>query len=1046
MPNFLAERKIEDAQVLKRLAEILQTVYTDRQAISQIQASVTGLGKGPEAVPTSGWKPFAVQEQWGGYDQTTWFKLNVTIPAHMKGARVVALVRAADTSFIPQMTGLTEGGESLAYINGQPFQGLDRNRDDLLLSAKAKGGEKFEIVLEACPSTRFDIHHIFAYADIAVFNQQVWDFYWDCKLVAEVCEVQDDNFAPIRQLKALLKTTVQSIDLQHKGEASYYQSINKAQKSLRKALKSYETSYGMGKLILAGHSHIDTAWLWPLRETQRKCSRTFSTILELMDRYPDFYFSCSQPIQYDWIKSNFPSIYKRIKQRVKEGRWELCGAPWVEPDHNVPAGESIVRQYLYGNRFFEKEFGRRSHIAWVPDSFGYTWSLPQIMKKCGLTAFITTKIDWGQFTDFPYSMFNWEGIDGTQIMTVMPPLNYNGNPEPKDCLDQWNLFKQKDLVEELPYPIGWGDGGGGPTAQMIERGRRMANIVGMPQCEFGRIEDTVDRMEQQTEKANLPVYNGELYLELHRACQTTQARAKRNNRKCEFLLHDTEFLSSLALLEGGKYENAALIEAWKIVLTNQFHDILPGSSITEVHVTAERDYAEARQAALDIRDRAIKHLVKQIDTRGDGRAVVVFNSLSWVRSELVELAAENIAGDIRVIDSSGQSLPCQRAESGDIIFQAEALPPLGYSVFRIVDAEPGIALQPATGKLSVSSKAMENDFIKVRFDKFGRITSLYDKRFSREVLEKGQKGNVLQLFDDRPHDHDAWDIDHNFEDLMWEPAAASSIEVIEEGPVRAVLRIKRATEKSTFVQDITLHANSPRLDFKTHVDWQEKRTLLKVAFPVDVRSSMASYDIQYGSIERATHHNTPFDKARFEVTGIKWADLSEGDYGVSLLNDSKYGYDVHRNVLRLSLLRSSIDPDPTADEGEHDFTYSIYPHGGNWRTSTVQSAYELNVPLLAVLCDSKPGKLPAANSFATVDAEHVVIEWIKKHEDSDAIIVRLYEAYGQRGKVKLMFKQQPTSVTECNLVEEEDVPVSLKATHVDFSIKPFEVRTFKVCF
>ena len=1043
MPNFPAERSIEHGQILKRLEEIRETVYSHRQPIGKLKAVVTGKAKGPEPMPKSGWKSFEVLDMWGGYDQTTWFKMTVQVPVSMKGQRVVALVRSADTSFIPQMTGLTEGGESLAYINGEPFQGLDRNRDDLLLSKKAKGGEKFEIVLEACPSTRFDIHHIFSYADIAVMNQQVWDFYWDCKLVSEVGEVLDENYAPARKLQELLKKTVQSIDLQHKGEEAYFQSIAKAQKSFRKALKQFETSYGMGKLILAGHSHIDTAWLWPLRETQRKCSRTFSTILELMDRYPEFYYSCSQPIQYYWIKKKFPSIYKRIKQRVKEGRWELCGAPWVEPDHNVPAGEAIVRQYLYGNRFFEQEFGLRSHIAWVPDSFGYTWALPQIMKKCGLTAFITTKIDWGQFTDFPYSMYNWEGIDGTQIMTVMPPLNYNGNPVPKDCLDQWNLFKQKEYVEELPYPIGWGDGGGGPTAEMIERGKRMNNIVGMPRCEFGRIEDTVDRMEQQVKDKPLPVYNGELYLELHRACQTTQARAKRNNRKCEYLLHDTEFLSVLSLLNGGKYQAEAITDAWKIVLTNQFHDILPGSSINEVHVTAEHDYAEAKQLAAAVRDTAITQLLKNIDTRGGGQPVVVFNSLSWDRDDAVAVDVPSVSAGMSVIDSDGCSVPHQWAESGELLFIANKVPSLGHAVYRITD---GTSTEPVHRLLKVSNNSLENNCVKLSIDKFGRISSLFDKRFKRDVLAKGEKANVLQLFDDRPHLHDAWDFDHNFEEMMWEPKAASSIEVVERGPVRAVIRVKRETEKSRFVQDIILHADSPRIDFKTHVDWQEKRTLLKVAFPVSVRASKATYDIQYGTIERATHRNTPFDLARFEVTGIHWADLSEGDFGVSLLNDCKYGYDVHNNVLRLSLLRSSIDPDPHADEGEHDFTYSIFAHAGDWRTATVQQGYQLNVPCLAVPCDSSAGKLPPADSFASVDAGNVVIEWVKKHEDSKAIIVRLFEAYGQRGKVQLRFSQPPQQVTECNLVEEQDVAVKLNSGAVAFSIKPYEIRTFKVIF
>ncbi|GMV99145.1 MAG: alpha-mannosidase [Candidatus Hydrogenedentota bacterium] len=1045
MPHVEAERRIERAQLERRLNEVYGTLYSNRQPIADIQYCVTGKGKGPERMPKTGWKPFKVLQMWGGFDQTTWFKLRLTIPKSFSGKRVVALVRAAESSFIPTATGLTEGGESLAYINGVPFQGLDRNRDELVLVEKAKGGEKFEIVLEACPSTRFDLHHIFAYADIAVMNPLVWEFYWDVKTALEVSDELDVNYAPQRKLVKLLHDAVWAVDLQHKGETSYFHSIAKAQKHLRSGLKEFANSYGMGKLVLAGHAHIDTAWLWPLRETQRKCSRTFSTILKLMDMYPEFHFSCSQPIQYEWIKTYWPELYTRIKQRVKEGRWELCGAPWVEPDHNVPAGESLIRQYLYGNRFFEKEFGRRSHIAWVPDSFGYTWSLPQIMKGCGLTAFITTKIDWSQFAPFPYSMFEWEGIDGTRITAVMPPLNYNGNPVPKDCIAQWNLFKQKELVDELPFSFGWGDGGGGPTMAMIERGRRLNNIVGVPKMEFGRLEDTVDRMQVQAEGKSIPVYNGELYLELHRGCQTTQARTKRNNRKCEFLLRDAEFLSSLALLAGGKYDNETLIKAWKIVLTNQFHDILPGSSLTEVYTTADKDYAEAKQLATSVRDNAAAHLVKRIDTSGPGTPIVVFNSLSWVRNDIATAAVAIPKGTFHVVSPHGDAVPHQVAADGSLLFQADGVPTLGHAVYRVMSGAAEDAAASA-GLLKASKNGMENEFVRLTFDAKGRIKTLYDKLFEREVLAPGQTGNVLQLFDDRPYDHDAWDIDHNFEEIAWEPDAPESIKVIETGPVRAVVRFVRKTEKSVIRQDVIMYANSPRIDFDTKVEWNEKRTLLKVAFPVDVRSSSAAFEIQYGTIERPTHRNDARDRGRFEVPAIKWADLSESNYGVSLLNDCKYGYDVKDNVLRLSLLRSSIDPDPRADEGHHEFIYSLYPHGGDWRTGTVQTGYELNVPLFCVVAKPAKGAEPEAAAFASVDAENVCIDWVKRHEDSNAIVVRLYEAYGWRGDVTVTFDRKPKRIVECNLVEEKDKPVKITGNSIAYYTTPYQVKTFKVTF
>ena len=1023
------ERRIESEQIRSRLREIEDTIYSNRQPIGNFQVCVTGVGLGPARIPKSGWKPFAVHERWGGFDQTTWFRMRVRIPASMKGHRVLAFVRP--------------GGESLVYLDGQPFQGLDDNRDDLYLTGKAKGGETFDLAIESVPSVRFDDYHYFKYADIAVMHPLVWEFYWDCRTAFSVWEQLEPNYAPRRRLMELLHRAVLSVDMQHKDGPAYYTSMAKAQRTLRNGLKAFETSLGMGKLILTGQSHIDTAWLWPLRETRRKCGRTFSTMLNLMDRYPDFVFLCSQPVQYEWMQEHYPEIFKRIKRRVKEGRWEPFGALWVESDCNVPSGEALVRQLLYGNRYFRKEFGVHSRTAWLPDAFGYSWSLPQILKKAQVDTFVTTKITWSRFTEFPYSVFQWEGADGTRIWGMMPPLNYDGNIHPKECIMQWNLFKQKERFEELPYPYGHGDGGGGVTMQMIEYGRRLKNIVGVPKCELGRIQDSIDRMKQQCRFEDLPVWNNELYLEYHRGCQTTQARTKRNNRKCEFLLRQTEFLSSLALLNGGKYDRKTLYDAWKIVLTNQFHDILPGSSITEVYTQTDLDYEKAKSLAAAARASALKHLVERIDTSGEGTPIVVFNDLPWVRSDVAQATLPLPKGAFVVLAPNGVPVPHQQTGPNDVLFEVDGLPPMGYAVYRVVRSKS--AAEPIR-RLNASPKGMENDFLRIRFDKDGCLTSVYDKVEQREALEKGQRGNVLQLFDDRPHGNDAWDIDPNFEEIMWEPRAASSIGVAETGPVRAIVRVVRKTERSVITQDITMYSNLPRLDFVTHVDWHEKRVLMKAAFPVDVRSSWASYEIQYATIGRATHQNTDFDRARYEVAAQKWADLSEGDYGVSLLNDCKYGHDTKGNVMRVSLLRSPIDPDPKADEGEHRFTYSLYPHAWDWRNGTVQQGYQLNAPVLAVAARAKHGALPATYAFAAVDAENVIIDAVKRAEDSPALIVRLYEAYGQRGDVSLTFGRKPTRVTECDLMEENDAPVTMRGATIRFHVKPYELRTFKVQF
>lgn len=1029
MPHLEPERRIESIQVRNRIREIEGTIYSGRRPIGGVEACVTGPGQGPGTVPAKGWAPFDVHQRWGGFDQTTWFRFRVVTPADMRGKPLVAFVRP--------------GGESLAYVNGKPFHGVDRWHDELVLSEKARPGQAFDIVLESVPSVRFDEYHHFAYADLAVMQPDVWDFYWDCQVAYEVWETLEEGSAVRLRLMELLNAVVKSVDLQHAGTERYHASIKAAARALKRGLSAFPSEPGMGRLTLAGHTHIDTAWLWPLRETRRKCGRTYSSMTNLLERYPEFRFSCSQPVQYDWLERDYPDVFRRIKGFVKEGRWEPCGGMWVESDCNVPCGESLVRQFLFGNRYFRRKFGVHSPIAWLPDAFGYTWSLPQILKKAQIEAFVTSKLSWGQFTKFPYSFFQWEGADGTRIPALLPPLNYNGDPTPENCITQWKEFKQKDKADELPFSIGWGDGGGGTTMNMIEHGKRLGNITGIPKCAFGSITESVRRMLAGCDTATLPVWNDELYLELHRGCQTTQARAKRDNRKCEVLLHDTELLAAMASLHGAKYDRKKLEAAWKIVLTNQFHDILPGSSITEVYTQTALDYAEARNLAGSVRDEALRFLASRLDTPGAGIPVLIVNTCSWVRDGIAEVQTGLPRGGFHVVDPVGEVVAHQRVGKDRVLIRVEGLPPLGYAVYRILPGRKALAAEDAP-KAAVNR--LENAFLRVRLDNEGCISSIFDKLERREVLPKGARANVLQLFDDRPFAHDAWDIDFNVEEVALPRPQAESIEVIEEGPLRSIVRVVSTTERSSIIQDITLCAGSSRLDFVTHVDWHEKRALLRVAFPVAVRSRKAAFEIQYATIERATHRNTEFDAGRHEVAAQRWADVSEGDYGVTLLNDCKYGYDVRDNVLRLSLLRSTVEPDPHADQGEHDFTYALYPHGDDWRNGAVQEGAELNMPLLAVPVKASKGALPGVYALAAVDADNVVIDAVKKAEDSDALIVRVYEAYGQRGEVTLTFGQALKSIAECDLMEENDVPLKPRGASVSFFVTPYELRTFKVAF
>lgn len=1043
MTHFEPERRIELQQVRNRLQEIKSFVYTNPRAPEHIEFCVTGKGRGPERPPEKGWRPFSVPGTWGGLDETTWFRMTFILPAEYRGCCAVALLKIADQTYIEGIGPSTESGDALAFVNGVPTQGIDRNHEDIVLTPKAQGGEHFEIALEACPGPRFETTHIFRRAEMAIFDQKVWDFFWDATVALDVHAELDGESTDARRLLEAVTQAVFSVDLQHAGEPPFFTSLEHASHLLRSLLMPFRNSRGMGQLALIGHSHIDTAWLWPLRETRRKVARTWATALRLMERYPEFIFAASQPALYEFVKENHPELWRQIKKRVKEGRWEPCGASYVEQDNNIPSGESLIRQFLVGNRFYEREFGVRSRIAWLPDAFGFPWTLPQILRKAQIDAFHTIKIFWGRFTRFPFNLFQWQGADGTQVPTFLPYVNYNGNPIPSECIKQWKHFEQKHLVDEVPFTFGYGDGGGGPTKEMIEYGRRLEDFTGVPRCEFSRTQDCFDRVLTRYTLPDLPVHNGELYLEYHRGCQTTQARTKRNNRKSEVLLQNVEFLSSLALLHGGAYDKKSIDAAWKLVLLNQFHDILPGSSIAEVYSVAEQDYARARTLASKARDAALAHLAGHIDTSGPGTAIVVFNPLSWVRNDVVRAAGAVPRGPFHVVGPDGRVTPSQAIGKDEMLFEARALPPLGYAVYHVIK---GAVRAPGRGMLKAGPRLLENEFVRVKIDAWGRFSSVYDKIEYREVLAPGAKGNVLQLFDDRPHGNDAWDIDHNFEAIAWEPGKAEKIAVTECGPVRAVIRVERKTEHGAIVQDITLYALLPRIEVATRVDWQEKHTLLKAAFPVDVLSTRATFHIQFGTVERATHDNTAFDRGRFEVPAHHWADLSEGDYGVSLLNDCKYGYDVKGNVLRISLLRAPTDPDPHADEGRHEFTYALLPHAGDWRCGTVQQGYELNNPCIAVTAEARGGLLPKRYAFAAVSEDNVILETVKKAEDTDAIILRVYEAYGQRGDVTITLARKPRKVTECDLMEEYDVPVESQGGEVRFYIKPYEIRTFKVQF
>jgi alpha-mannosidase len=781
--------------------------------------------------------------------------------------------------------------------------------------------------------------------------------------------------------------------------------------------------------------------MWPLREAIRKCARTFSTALDYMRDYPEYVFGCSQAQHYAWMKHHYPQIYEGMKEAVARGQWEPIGSMWVEADCNLASGESLVRQILKGKQFFRREFGYETRDAWIPDVFGYSAALPQIFRKCGIDFFVTQKISWNQFNQFPHHSFYWEGIDGTRIFTHFPPADtYNAEVDARSLVRNVNNFREHGLSDRSLYIYGYGDGGGGPTVEMIERIRRLENFDGLPCVTPQKVSEFLPLAK--VGMSDIPVWVGELYLELHRGTYTTQARTKRNNRQCELLLRETEFFDAVsALLHPGRRETAAtpsqavydvtgrdeagsgshavaLDRSWKLLLLNQFHDIIPGSSIGWVYEDAERDYATLRTLCASVLDPSLDAIDGLIDRGGMRQPVRIANSLGWERSEVVDLP-----------DGSQRFV---------------TVPACGYVV---IDAavQPEDQPPPVIATRNADSIILDNGLLRAVIDSAGLLSSLRNLRADREVLAAGARGNLFQLHPDTPNAWDAWDIDVFYREQQFDLVEGACCEIEESTPLRAVAVVSRKFRNSTILQRIVLRAGSSRIDFVTEVDWRERHSLLKVAFPIAVRSARATYEIQYGHVERPTHYNTSWDMARFEVCAHKWAALSETGYGVALLNDCKYGYDIHGQTMRLSLLRSPTSPDREADQGRHHFTYSLYPHQGDvCSAKVIEEAYQLNVPLrVAALDQGGGGGLAPKASWFSVNRPGIIIEAVKCAEDGDGIIVRLYESHGSRGSCVLSTSLSFTRLSATNLIENGDEPLAFSEGRAELCFSPFEIVTLR---
>ncbi|MBX3069978.1 MAG: alpha-mannosidase [Thermomicrobiales bacterium] len=817
--------------------------------------------------------------------------------------------------------------------------------------------------------------------------------------------------------------------------------VVRARESLQASLKAISQTYpAVGSLCLTGHAHIDLAWLWPLAETRRKTRRTFSSVLDLMERYDDFTFNQSSAQVYEWIADDDPAVFERIRQRIAEGRWEPIGGMWVESDANIPSGESFARQLAYGQRYFEETFGIRNKTVWLPDVFGYSGGLPQIMRGAGITGFFTTKLNWSENNQFPYDLFTWEGIDGSTITVhtfFNPGHGYNGNIAPLDTLGTWKNFRGKTLHGESLLSFGWGDGAGGPSEKMLENYLRLRDFPVLPRLHMGRIEEYFASLPE----TGLPRFTGELYLELHRGTLTSQARTKQLNRHSEHRLLEAEAFGAIASMHGFDYAGLAIERAWKDLLLNQFHDILPGSSINEVYQDTHRMLDAVVETATAERNRALESLPGEA-----GAGWVVANPSINARPFVTLLP--DAPADATLVDASGSALISQPAEGGVLVAStSEVAPGLGWKTVRSGSGATSGNEFPAVTARTLRSGliALENEHLRVDIGKDGTIEQIADKQAERDVLSA--PGNQLWLYIDRPYTYDAWDIDETYERDGWQLTDAESVEVIESGPIRASVRVVRKYEGSTIEQVYSLWSGSRRIDIETSIDWRQRQLLLKARMPLAIRTHEATYETMYGAIRRPTHRNTSWDAAKFEVAGHRFADMSEPGYGVALLNDAKYGYEANGNVLSLTLLRSPLFPDPMADEGHHHFTYSLYPHIGDWTEAGVsEEAFRLNSPLVARPADA----LPADQHFVEVSGLPVGLGALKPAFDGDGLVLRIYEPNGARGRARLTFTSVVSNVGIVNLLEEPDTRkdsvAQINPVTLDVDLQPFEIVTLRLGF
>ena len=953
-----------------------------------------------------------------GINKRYWIKLDFKTPP-ASGSEDVYIELCTDIKGLD-----SRNPQAMFYINGELVQGIDINHRLVKLDANTEYNT-FTYFYSGNEVDRFDVKY-----DLLKVNRTVEGLYFDMEVAYEACrDVYVEGSSEYSSVLSILDKTANLIDLRALQSDEFYRSIAAAQAYIREELyKKLCSTDGKPTVRCIGHTHIDVEWLWDRRQTREKIQRSAATALSLMNEYPEYIFTLSQPELYRYLKEESPEKYAELEMRVKEGRWEPEGALYLECDCNVTSGESLVRQLMYGKRFFKEEFNTESHICFLPDVFGYSASMPQILKKADVDCFITSKISWNDTNTMPHDMFIWRGIDGTEIFSVFitgqkyskngvakdKRTTYVGTISPEFIKGTWERFKDKSYSDTALNTYGFGDGGGGPTREMLEMGKRLSRgLPALPVVKFDTLSSFVDTARESFEKntrdlRRIPTWSGELYLEFHRGTYTTMANNKRDNRKSEISLTKLESLYAIDAFLGEDYDvDKKLSIMWRDTLHNQFHDILPGSSVESVYKFTAEDYNRILTYTSESIDRETRFLAARVTTDG---GLFFYNDTGFERF------AEYDVGNGFV-------------QSGKII------PPFGYAV---IDEEVPNCL------VKIDGFKIDSPFYTAEFDKCGRIISLFDKKYERELVKLGEKLNEFLVFEDYPNLYDAWEVDEYMETKPYPLGADGEIHPIVDGE-RAGFEIIIPYRSSEIREKVWFYSKSKRIDLEIEADWYEKMNTLKLVFPTSISSNKVNCDIQFGHIERPTHRNTSWDMAKFEICAHKWIDIAEYGYGLAVLNDSKYGYSVECGRVSLTCIKCPKWPNPTADVGHHKFSYSLLPHANDFRDAgVIREAHAFNRPMDVIKLEKQVGDLASEFSLVSVDNSAIVIETVKPAEDKNGIIVRLYESFGSTAKAKIRISESFTRVTLTNLLEREIEPLTLKDGEVEISAHPFEIITIRL--